>query len=385
MTACLTSGSGVESPPAVERDERTRERGRGTSGRMLEVRTYDGDAAKLSEFIGSVWRATYAGKMPLPLWDVPYFNWQLLWRPAAERPYCLAAYDGQRLVGTLLGEEFRFRWFDREHVGTQGSWLSVDPEYRRQGIGGLLRDELVRRHKQRNADFQIGYGYNGSRLSMGPKFWKTFPKETFVPQSLGFRARVLNYTAVADWELSRWESLGARMLGWWQPRAARYQPDPHVRPYQDHDLPACLELSHSLLDRVQAGIVWERERLAHQLSYQEYPHTLVYELDGVVSGFINYHVLNFLGRTTIPVAMIDLFAPGELSAAAARGLMQTALRSMADEGVALCLILRTPCFPARVLWRTGFIPRPADQAVLLTRMNPAFELGAAKRFHLLWR
>lgn len=379
MTACLTSPRTVESLPSTQSVESGGER------RMLQVRTYEGDAAALSTFIGTVWRASYAGKMPLPIWDEAYFHWQLLWRPAAQRPYCLAAYDGKRLVGTLLGEEFRFRWFDREHVGTQGSWLSVDPEYRRQGVAALLRDELVRRHRERNADFQIGYGYQGSRLSMGPKFWKTFPKETFVPKDLGFRARVIDYEAVADWELSRWEGIGAKMLGWWQPRAGRYKPDPHVRPYEERDLPACLELSHGLLDRVQVGIVWERDRLAHQLDYKGYPKTLVYEQDGMVAGFVNYHVLNFLGRTTIPVAMIDLLACGELPGRAARGLLRTALRRMADDGVALCLILRTPCFPAGLMWRAGFIPRPADQAILLTRMNPAFQLGHARRFHLLWR
>jgi GNAT superfamily N-acetyltransferase len=352
---------------------------------MLQVRTYEGDAAPLAAFIGSVWRASYAGKMPLPIWDEPYFNWQLLWRPPAERPYCLAAYDGKRLVGTLLGEEFRFRWLEREHIGTQGSWLSVDPEYRRQGVAALLRDELVRRHRERNADFQIGYGYQGSRLSMGPKFWKTFPKDTFVPKTLGFRARVIDDAAVAEWELNRFEGTGAKMLGWWQKRAVRYPLDPHVRPYESRDLPACLELSHSLLDRVQAGIVWERERLAHQLDYKGYPRTLVYDQDGMAAGFINYHVLNFLGRTTIRVAMIDLFAPGELDGPAARALMQTALRRMADDAVALCLILRTPCFPVGVLWRTGFIPRPADQAILLTRINPAFDVAGARRFHVLWR
>jgi hypothetical protein len=32
----------------------------------------------------------------------------------------------------------------------------------------MLREELKRRHRERNADFQIGYGYQGSRLSMGP-------------------------------------------------------------------------------------------------------------------------------------------------------------------------------------------------------------------------
>ena len=352
---------------------------------MLEVRTYEGNADELSRFVGSVWRATYAGKMPLPIWDAAYFDWQLLWRPASNRPACIAAYDGDRLVGTLLGEEFRFRWFDREHLGTQGSWLSVDPEYRRAGVAGLMLKELKRRHIERGADFQIGYGYEGSRLSLGPKFWGKYPKDTIVPKKLGFWARVLNYKAVADWELNRLEGIGARTLGWWQRGAARWSPDPQVRPYTPPDLPACLELTHGLLDKVQAGINWERDRLAHQLDYKGYPVTLVHQTDGHVDGFVNYHVLDYLGRTTIRVAMIDLLAVNELPAPAARGLMKTALRKMHDDNVALCLMLRTPCFPAGVLLRTGFIPRPADQAILLTKMRPEFDVGAASRFHVIWR
>ncbi|MFO1093535.1 MAG: GNAT family N-acetyltransferase [Planctomycetaceae bacterium] len=352
---------------------------------MLEVRTYEGDADELSRFVGSVWKATYAGKMPLPIWDSAYFDWQLLWRPPAQRPACVAAYDGDRLVGTLLGEEFRFRWLDREHLATQGSWLSVDPEYRRAGTAGLMLKELKRRHVERGADFQIGYGYEGSRLSLGPKFWGKYPKDTVVPKKLGFWARVLNYTAVADWELNRLEGIGARTLGWWQRGAARWTPDPNVRQYRANDLPACLELAHGLLDHVQAGIIWDRERLAHQLDYKGFPRTLVYETDGHVAGFVNYHVLDYLGRTTIRVAMIDLLAVHDLPKPAAAALVKTALRQMHDDNVALCLILKTPCFPAGVLLRTGFIPRFADQAILLTKMRPEFEVAGARRFHVLWR
>ena len=269
-----------------------------------------------------------------------------------------AFYDGTRLVGTLLGEELRFRWFDQDVVGSMGSWLSVDPEYRRQGVGGLLRKELVRRHRERGAQFQIGYGYHGSRLSMGPKFWKTFPKETQVPRNLGFWVRVLNHRNVADWELNRLEGWGARTLGWWQPGPHRRQPDPHVRQYVEQDFASCLELAHGMLDRVDAGIIWESDRLAHQLDYRGVPHTIVYERDGQVSGFVNYHVLEYLGRGTIRVALIDLLAVGEMSASEVRAMLRAALVRMSDAGIDLAMILRTPCHPSGSLLATGFIPPP---------------------------
>jgi hypothetical protein len=151
------------------------------------------------------------------------------------------------------------------------------------------------------------------------------------------------------------------------------------------DLPACLELSHALLDHVQVGIVWNKERLAHQLDYKSFPRTLVYEIDGQAAGFVNYHVLDYLGHATIRVGMIDLLALGELPGPAARALVRTALRQMHDDGIALALILNTPCFPASVLLATGFIPRLADQAILLTKMNAGFDPGIARKFHVIWR
>ncbi len=351
--------------------------------RMLEVRTFSGDTRELSEFVLRVWRETYADKMPLPLWNEAFFEWQLTWR--TDRPYCLAVYDGARLVGTLLGEELRFRWFDCDLTGSMGSWLSVDPEYRRKGVGKLLREELVRRHRDRGAQFQIGFGYHGSRLSMGPKFWKSFPKETIVPRSLGFWVRVLNHRKVADWELNRLEGWGARTLGWLQPGPNRWQTDARVRHYAENDFASCLELAHGMLDRVDAGIIWEPQRLAHQLDFCGFPQTMVYEPDGQVSGFVNFHVLEYLGRGTIRVALIDLLAVGEMSAAEVRALLRSALVQMAELGVDLAMILRTPCHPAGPLLATGFIPRLADQAILLTRMTEEFDPGKARKFHLYWR
>lgn len=352
---------------------------------MLEVCTYRGDARELSEFVLRVWRETYADRMPLPLWNPEFFDWQLLWRTPEDRPYCLAVYDGERLVGTLLGEEMRFRWFEQDQLGSMGSWLTVDPEYRRKGVAKLLREELVRRHRQRGAGFQIGYGYHGSRLSLGPKFWKTFPKETIIPRSLGFWVRVLNPKRVAAWELSRLEGWGARMLDWWQPRPARWRPDPRVRAYAERDFVSCLELAHGVLDSVEAGIIWEPERLKHQLDYRGFPNTMVYESDGEVGGFVNYHVLDYLGRGTIRVALIDLLAVGEMSPGEIRTLLRTTLHELSNSGVDLAMILRTPCHPARPLLATGFIPRLADQAILLTRMTEEFDPGQARRFHLYWR
>jgi GNAT superfamily N-acetyltransferase len=348
---------------------------------VLEAVTYDGDAQALSDFVLGVWRRTYAGGMLFPLWSPQFFDWQLTWPPPSERHYCVALREGEKMVGVLLAEEFRLRLFGREVVGAQGSWFTVDPEHRRRGAGTMLREELLRRLRARHGVVLLGWVFRGSRLSMGLLSWNRFPQ----PRAFGFWARVLNHEAVAAWEVNRLEGWGARALGLCQRGAAGRPPDPRVRPYRDTDLPACLELTRALLDGAQVGIVWDRDRLAHQLDYKGYPRTLVYDDGGRAAGFINYHVLEYLGRETIRVAMIDLLATGDLPGAAARALVRTALRQMHDDGVALALMLDTGSSPASVMWGTGFIPRLPDQRLLFVNASPDLELSRIAKIHLLWR
>src|SRR5262245_49860208 len=68
MASCVTEARQVKFDPAVGNSARK-------ADGMLRVRTYEGNADELSRFVGSVWRATYAGKMPLPIWDAAYFDW----------------------------------------------------------------------------------------------------------------------------------------------------------------------------------------------------------------------------------------------------------------------------------------------------------------------
>jgi GNAT superfamily N-acetyltransferase len=121
---------------------------------MIEIRTYDGDAATLSRFSQEVWRASYEGRVTFPLWSAQYFDWQLL-TESRSRDYLVAAYEGSKLIGTLLAEAFRFRLHGREVNGTTGSWLSVHPDYRRMGIGSKLFEEQRRRHLERDAPFML--------------------------------------------------------------------------------------------------------------------------------------------------------------------------------------------------------------------------------------
>ncbi len=352
---------------------------------MIETRTYEGDAAGMAEFASRVWGATYAGKMMLPMWDARYFDWQLLSERPGGRDFLVTAYDGTKLIGSLLGEKFRFRLHGQEFDATMGSWLTVDPEYRRQGVGALLFEEQRRRHLEHDAKFNLGYGYTGNRMSMGPKFWKSFPDNTVVLGHVGFWARMFDPPVVSTWDLSTRDRIGSRILGAFQTRHPRPRLAGRYRPYRAADLDDCLRLSHGLLDRVDMGYVWTAERLAHQLSYGDMPRTLVAEQDGRIVGFVNWYLMDFLGRFPLPTAMVDLMAFGTMSLGESRDLIYAALDQMVQAGAKVALALRLPCYPFWPLATTGWITMPREFSLICVRMDPTFSLEGARRLHVHWR
>jgi GNAT superfamily N-acetyltransferase len=319
--------------------------------------------------------------MPFPLWDPPYFDWQLLAEQSSERDYLVAAYDGSKLVGSLMGEQFRFRLYGREFNATTGSWLTVHPDYRRYGVASKLFKEQRRRHLERGAVFMLGYVYIGAAVSMGPKFWLRFPS-TVILGKVGFWVRVFDHRAVARWELSRGDALAARTLGLFQSHPLVPHDLEGIRPYRPDDLPACLELAHGLLERVDMGYVWTAPRLAHQLHYKDVPRTIVAEEAGRVAGFVNYYRLDFMGRHPIEAAMIDLAAFGTLPHRVRRKLLLAAMGQMMGEGVKMALMLRLPCYPWRPLLAAGFVPVPRELYVICIRMDPTFSLEGATRLHV---
>jgi hypothetical protein len=231
----------------------------------------------------------------------------------------------------------------------------------------------------------LGYGYVGAADSMGPKFWNSFPANTVNLGRVGFWARVFDHEAVSRWDLSWFDRWGAWALGFSQQRRPAPADTTGIRPYRAEDLPACVELSHGLLDRVDLGYVWSAERLAHQLAYGDMPRTLVYEQGGKVQGFINFYLMDFVARFPLRAAMIDLMAFGAMPSAARHNLLRAAMAQMVDEGAKLALMLKLPCYPRWPMWRNGFMPLPRDFYLICVRMDTSFPLDGARKVHLHWR
>jgi GNAT superfamily N-acetyltransferase len=344
---------------------------------MIEIRTCESQIPEVAGFTTGVWRQTFGGKRLTINWHEAYFDWQLF-NEFIERDYLLAAYDGAKLVGTLFAEPFRLRLHDREHDASMSSWLTVAPEYRRHDVGTKLVAEMRRRHLDRQAAFQIGFGLIGT---IGPEFWRSMP-DVFSVRALGFWCLLFDVRALRD---SLFMSLFARsamsLLRVWE-QHPHHTVHEGVRPYRSADLSRCLELANELGRGMDLAYVWNERRLALQLDYKNLPRTLVYERYGRVEGVINYYPIECLGETTIKACMIDLCAFGSMSGREQKKLLRAAIAQMATEGIAMALLLRIPCYPTAALLSSGFIPLPNEFSVLCGWPQPGLHFEKVKSVYL---
>jgi hypothetical protein len=349
---------------------------------MIEIRTYDGEPAELAAFCTAVWRDRYRDKMTVPLWNGPFFEWELFSDAPGARDYLVAAYDGGRLVGALPSKPVNFHWQGQTLPGSFGSFFSVDPAYEKQAISLKLVLEQRRRHRARNVPFFTGYVIRRDPSAMGPKFWKRLP-DMYVASKLNLWIRMLDHRTVGESLFSTFERRGSQVLGWFQLRPKPPRPDAGIRPYRDTDLPDCLRLVNELSRSTDFGLVWDEATLARQLSFKEIPRTIVTERDGRVAGFVNYCLQPYRGRAEFVAGVIDLLVVGDLPFAAKRRLLWAALYQMASEGCHAAL--RSVNKPDLLLFSTGFILGHPPHDLVIQSMTRDAQIVKARRIHALWR
>jgi hypothetical protein len=101
-----------------------------------------------------------------------------------------------------------------------------------------------------------------------------------------------------------------------------------------------------------------------------------------VRGLINYYVMEFLLRTRIRLAQVDLLACDELSAAERTDLLTTGLLAMKEEGTQMVLVPRMVGCPTATLLRNRFVPLPADMAVTCVLPDATVPRKTFSRYHL---
>jgi len=383
---------------------------------VLEIRDYSGSIEDWQHFVVKVWGESYAGKMLFPLWTPDYFRWQTAMAvPPADQtqpylapagspfgicaPHCAAAYDGERMVGTILGIPMRFRGPSGEFYGSQGSWLSVDAEYRRHKVATKMRDAVRQRHAQLGMFGQFGFVYFASRSSQGPRFWGSKKISTDFLQKAGFWARVLNPAKASAWSISRWDAF-TMSLARLQPRPRFKSKNFEVREFQPGDLPHCVEIVNRFAQNTELSIDWQPASLSVLLSGK--PPTaskpgepsdskpgagrsLIAVRGGEVLGVLAYHLLPFQGRTVETIAVIDLIAFGDLKGFDRTRFLSAGLERMAAENAVLALKASFGDYTCVPLWGAGFVPQPAHSHLILTGATEGISLPRVRRSHLIWR
>ena len=351
---------------------------------MIRVETYQGTPDELAEFVGSVWAASYAGKMIFPRWTGDYFRWQLRWTDQQAPDYLLAAYDNDQLAGVLLGTDFTFRTPKDVLPGAQWSWLSVHHDFQGRGVTKALNEERIRRHQANQAPLIVGFRFFGSKHSQAEQLRKDTPHKRF-HSKVGNWARVLDTERFAHWTYNSLEALAARCTVPLTPRIRGIAIGQVFRDYASEDLDACLTLVRQSQSKAPLWIDWTRDQLAHQLNGSPVTHTLVLMENGSLAGLINYHVLPMQARTTENAAIIDLMAFGQVSIARQTQLLRAVLSRLAEQQVMLVIKPRLGETPLWPLLRDWFVPQPDSSYLVLQSAGDPLPSLPAGPLHILWR
>lgn len=351
---------------------------------MIEIRDFEEGPEELAAFINRVWRHTYEGRMPTPLWSPEYLRRDLFPEGGA-RDFLIAAYDGPKLVGVHPAKRLKVRLHGDVIDATWASFLSVDPEYRRRGAALRLQAEYFGRHRERGVPVNFGYLYMRSVRFMGSEFWLRQPAGMRIVSRLGMWVRPLDHAAVARFSLYRFEAWGSRALRPIQrvPRAPTGTPE--VRSYRPSDLGRCCELLNAEGDRADLAYVWDRENLANQLDFPSLSRTVVLERQGNLEGLLNYTLLEVLGKCPMRIGVIENIAFGRLSSRDRRRLIGAGLVQMAGEGAQAVTMVRGSWRGWRELLAAGFFPSPPEYYYVGMTTQDGVPLGGVRRLNVLWR
>jgi hypothetical protein len=281
-----------------------------------------------------------------------------------------------RPIGIVLNGE--------ERVATWGSYLTVDPEYRRQGVAKLMQVELERRHREKGAVVNLGHLYVRSWRSLGRKFWLKVPEGTTPIRRLGTWGRALDHQSVANFDLYRSEAIGTRIASWFQSQPTAGDTS-ELRDYRDDDLDACARLVEGRSRRADLGYLWSRAELARFFHFEDLSRTVVFERDSGIEGLANYFRLSFLGRCEMEVGVLDFIAFDNLPHVSRVNLLRAVLSRMAEEGLKAAMLLRGSWYGWRALLGAGFFPFPPEYVYIGTKMTTDISLGRVRRVHSIWR
>lgn len=322
--------------------------------------------------------------MTFPHWTEDFFHWQFRLSDDSNRQNLIAAYEGERLAGVLLGTTYQCRSPAGIHPASQWSWLSIQADFRGHGIAKALDQERIRRQEASGSRLIISFRYFGSRHSQAEKPRQGVQDHKF-NRKVGFWARVIDPARFAKWHWKRVEGFLAKLSEPFTsiPKAAHT--DPSIRAYEPTDLDACVRLVQKSFSSKVLAIAWDHATLGHHLGGNHVSQSLVLREGDRATGLINFHLLKFQARAIETVAVIDLIAFDGASSRGQVRLINAALARMQAQGAILALKVRLGDAPVWPLLRAHFIPQFADSHLVLQPVGDEYVIPRSGPIHVLWR
>jgi hypothetical protein len=348
----------------------------------VRIASYAGDdGADLGALISSAWLDRLGGGSWFPVWDHRYVHWRLLDPRIVDRELIVCAYDEDRLVGCVVGEETRVRAGGAVVPAALVSYLSHDPSGPGRGVPFRMVRELEARLRRRGV--AVGFGVTSDAPgSVAKRFWDGLQRQR--PQALTYLAhytcwvRVCDPAAVSRAGFGAMERFGARlnaMIPWgWVGRRGS-----DGRRFAAGDLASCRRLIERGTAAADVAMIWSDPRLSVQLDHPQ-ARSVVLDGDAGVQGLASAYLIDWAGAAghRIRVGFLELcFAEGM---AARSGLLVRLGRELQREGAQMVVMMDAGTAPRAALLLAGFTPiDPHVRAMAL--FDTGMDLGAARKLH----
>jgi hypothetical protein len=325
---------------------------------------FDGDTVAI--FINRVFQDHYRGRSMVPQWTPEYFQWNLACSPGH---HAFGAFNDGEPVGFVLGLCKSYNCRGRRLDGILASWLAVDTER----SSRLLSFKLIRRIFSCTFDRTAGRANDVMLFFTDPSsgndvLWKRMAPQinAHAVKKISFFAKVFRAEKVlgAEWHLPRGHQILKLKHFCDISKAERLHGI--MRPFAKKDIEDCLAFMNRENSSAALSRLWSKEALEHHLQYGSLANSVLYHKHDTLHGIISYHLLDFMGRTTVHGALVDFICLQGLRLREEIHCINQSLRYLKDAGCDMVLVPENGIKKKLPLWLTGFVNAQRSMKLMIS-------------------
>lgn len=332
----------------------------------IEIKAIDDfDRDTIAAFINRVFQEHYRGRSIVPQWTPAYLQWNIACSPGYN---AFGAFKDGELVGFVMGLHQTYHYQGQRLEGVLASWLAVDTVK----SSRLLSFKLIRRIFSSTFDRTAGRTNDVMLFFTDPSSGNAVLWKRMAPQinahsvrKIGFFAKVFNAAKVVEAE---WHPpLGHQVL-----KLRHFCDIPEIerlrgtmRSFEKKDIEECLVFLNQANSAALTRL-WSKEELENHLQYGSVADSLLYRTNGALQGIINYHLLDFMGRTTIRGALVDFICLQGLHLREAIECIHASLRHLKQLGCDMVLVPESGIEKKLSLWLTGFVSAQRSMNLMIS-------------------